>query len=78
MNKFVSIYLDNILIFIDRSLTNYCNKIKKIFERLNNTDLSLDIDKYKFKITNIKYLDFIIDINKKISIDSKKIRTIKE
>ena len=78
MNKFVSIYLDNILIFTDRNLTDYCNKIKKIFERLNNTDLRFDIDKYKFEIINIKYLKFIVDINKEISIDSKKICTIKK
>ena len=78
MNKFVSVYLDNILIFIDKSLADYCNKIKKIFERLNNTDLKLDINKYKFEVTNIKYLDFIIDINKEISIDSEKICTIKK
>ena len=78
MNKFVSIYLNNILIFTDRSLTDYCNKIKKIFEKLNNTDLRFDIDKYKFEIINIKYLDFIININKEILINSKKIYTIKK
>ena len=78
MNKFVSVYLDNILIFIDRNLTDYCNKVKKIFEKLNNTNLRLNIDKYKFEVTNIKYLDFIININKEISIDSEKIRIIKE
>ena len=78
MNKFVFIYLNNILIFIDKSLADYYNKIKKIFERLNNIDLRFEIDKYKFEITNIKYLNFIIDINKEISMDPKKIRTIKE
>ena len=78
MDKFVSIYLNNILIFIDRSFADYYNKIKKIFKRLDNTDLRFDIDKYKFEVTNIKYLGFIIDINKEILIDSEKICTIKE
>ena len=78
MNEFVSVYLNNILIFIDGSLADYRDKIKKIFKKLDNTDLRFDIDKYKFEVTNIKYLDFIVDINKEISIDSEKTRIIKE
>ena len=54
----------------------YIKYINKILKNLQNIDLYLNINKYKFYIKQIKYLRLIIII-KELKINSQKINTIK-
>ena len=49
--------------------------IKKMLKKLKNISLYLDINKYKFYVTSVKYLELIIII-KKLKINFAKINTI--
>jgi len=51
--------------------------MKLVLIKLKQVELYLDINKCKFNITQIKYLNFIIII-KNIKINSKKIKIIQE
>ena len=50
LNKFILIYINNILIFIIGSLQKYYKYINKMLYHLYDVSLQLDIDKYEFKI----------------------------
>jgi len=70
--------VNNILIFSESILKNYENKIATILEKLYVTNLRLDINKYKFSVKIIKYLEFIIKTEKRLRIDSEKMKVITE
>lgn len=69
---FVYIYLDDILIYIDKDDDNkHFEKVKKVLEKLEIASLYTNIKKYKFNVRKVKFLDLIIttkglcmDINK--------------
>ena len=73
-NKFCTVYLDNILIYLDNKL-KYKVYTKKVLERLQNMGLQVNIKKYKFRVKCIKYLRFIIS-TKGIKVNPKKIKVI--
>ncbi|KAF2105155.1 hypothetical protein BDV96DRAFT_509887, partial [Lophiotrema nucula] len=52
--------------------------INKVLNTIKIASLSLDISKYKFNITFIKYLNFIIKVEKGLYIDLKKVKAIKK
>ncbi len=76
LNNFCIIYINNILIYnnIKKKYKNYTNKV---FAKLYNINLYLNINKYIFFVKQIKYLDLIITI-KEIRINSKKVKYIFE
>ena len=76
LDKFVLIYLNNILIFFFNSLKNYCQKMITILKWLWETDLQIDINKYKFKTMFTKYLEFIVKVEKDVNMNSNKIKII--
>ena len=76
LNEFVSVYLDDILVFFFESLSDHRQKITKILERLRQIDLQIDIDKCEFEITSTKYLEFIVEANQSVRMNSNKIKTI--
>ena len=71
---FCSIYLDNILVY-NNNQKEYVQYVKQILEKLKQTKLYLNINKYQFYIQKMKYLDLII-ITKRLKMDSKKINII--
>ena len=75
LNIFLFIYLDDILIYSENELEHEIH-VKKILNKLCETELQLDIKKCEFHVTKIKYLDYIIS-TKKIEINSEKIEVIK-
>ena len=77
LDKYIIIYLDNILIYLNRILKDYIIKIKKILKQFNNRRLLFKPEKYKFHQTEIKFLRYIIK-QEKIYIDLIKIKTILE
>jgi Reverse transcriptase (RNA-dependent DNA polymerase) len=74
LNKFYTVYLDNILIYLDNKL-KYKVHIKKVLERLRNVGLQVDIKKCKFRVKRIKYLGFIVSTDR-IKVDPKKVEVI--
>jgi len=75
-NKFCSMYINNILIFINKSFHQHCKHIWKMLLWLQETELQIDIDKCEFEIKTIKYLEFILKIEKNIQINSQKMKVI--
>jgi len=69
------VYLDNILIYLDNELKHQVY-IKKVLEKLQNTGLQVNIKKYKFGVKRIKYLRFIVSIDR-IKVDPKKVNVIR-
>ncbi len=60
LNDFVSIYIDDILIYSNFK-KEHVKHLKKILQRLRDADLQIDIDKCEFFVHEIKYLDLIVD-----------------
>ena len=78
LDDFCSAYLNNILIFSKNSLRQYKKHVYKILNKLKKTGFYLDINKCKFEIVNIKYLNFIIKAGKDIYINLDKVKIIRE
>src|SRR5947207_5161461 len=75
LNLFLSIYLNDILIYFEDELKHQTH-IVKILDQLQAAELQADIKKCKFHVIQIKYLNFIINIDE-IEINFKKIKIIK-
>ncbi|KAF2105674.1 hypothetical protein BDV96DRAFT_509022, partial [Lophiotrema nucula] len=56
----------------------YYKNINKVLNTIKVASLLLDISKYKFNITFIKYLNFIIKVEKSLYINFKKVKAIKK
>jgi len=69
------VYLDDILIYLDNELKHQVH-VKKVLERLRNAGLQVNIKKYKFRVKRIKYLRFIVSIDR-IKVDPKKVDAIR-
>ncbi|KAF2107234.1 hypothetical protein BDV96DRAFT_506431, partial [Lophiotrema nucula] len=52
--------------------------INRVLNTIKVVSLLLDISKYKFNITSIKYLGFIIKVEKGLYINLKKVKAIKK
>ena len=78
LDDFCSVYLDNILIFLKKSLQQHREYVYKVLNKLKKTSFHLNIIKCEFEIIIIKYLNFIIKTDRKICINYKKIKIIQE
>ena len=76
LDEFVSVYLNDILIFFSDSLRNHCQKMITVLKQLQQTDLQIDIDKCEFETMFTKYLEFIVKTEKDVSMNSDKIKVI--
>ncbi|KAF2105513.1 hypothetical protein BDV96DRAFT_509252, partial [Lophiotrema nucula] len=56
----------------------YYKNINKVLNTIRIASLLLNISKYKFNITFIKYLGFIIKVEKGLYINFKKVKAIKK
>jgi hypothetical protein len=74
LNDFVSIYINDILIYSNFK-KKHIKHVKKILQRLRDTDLQTNIDKCEFSVHEIKYFEFIVD-HDEIRMNSEKIETI--
>ena len=74
LNDFCIIYINNILIY-NNTEKKYKNYVNKVFVKLYNASLYLNINKCVFFIKQIKYLNLIIII-KEIRINFKKIKCV--
>ncbi len=74
LDDFVFVYIDDILIY-NNFKKKHIKHVKKILQRLFDTDLQADIDKYEFSVHETKYLNLIVDRNE-IRMNSEKIEII--
>ena len=75
LDDFCIAYLDDILIYSDNELEHE-HHVKKVLERLYNAGLQINLKKYEFYMTCIKYLGFIISTNS-IKVNPDKISVVK-
>jgi transposase InsO family protein/predicted aspartyl protease len=78
LDEFCTAYIDDVLIFSDGSLSDHRTKVKKVLQRLQDAGLQLDIDKSEFEVQRVKYLGYIVEVDKGIQVDPEKIAAIKE
>ena len=76
LNEFCSVYMNDVLIYTDKSLLEHQHHICKILAKLQKADLQLDINKCEFEVKTTKYLEFIVEAEKEIQIDSIKVEAI--
>ncbi len=62
LHKFCQIYLNNILIY-SKTLKEHRIHVKEVLEKLREVDLQININKCKFKIQKISFLELLIFIN---------------
>ena len=74
LNKFIIIYLNNIIIY-SKTEKEYYKYVKWVLQRLANKEMLIVIKKCEFYITKIEFCKFIIKL-KKLSINLKKIEAI--
>ncbi len=70
LDKFCSAYVNDILIFTDESLHQHWDYIWRVLLWLQEVDLQINIDKYEFKVKSIKYLKFILKVEKSVQMNS--------
>jgi len=76
LNEFCSVYVNDILIFTDESLHQHQDHVQRVLLQLWEVDLQIDIDKCEFEVKSIKYLRFILKVEKSIQMNSQKMKTI--
>ncbi len=76
LNKFCSVYVNDILIFTDELLHQHQNHVQKVLLRLQEAGLQIDIDKCEFEVKSIKYLEFILKVRKGVQMNPQKVKTI--
>jgi len=74
LNKFVIVYLNNIVIYLE-SKKEYKEHVKWVLKRLQEEQMLVAIKKCKFFIKKTNFVGFIIKLEK-ISIDLKKVEVI--
>jgi len=76
LNEFCSVYVNDILIFTDESLYQHQNYVQRVLLWLWDAGLQIDIDKCEFEVKSIKYLEFILKVEKNVQMNSQKMKTI--
>ena len=62
LHKFCQTYLNDILIY-SKTLKEHKTHVKKVLKKLHEVNLQINIDKCKFKIQKILFLELLIFIN---------------
>ncbi len=76
LNEFVVVYLNDILMY-SNSKKDYIQHVKKILQRLRETNIQIDVNKCEFHKIETKFLDMIVNRNV-VRMNSEKIKTIVE
>ena len=74
LDKFCSVYLDDILIY-SNSLSEHKEHVHKVLTAIQAADLQIDIDKSEFYVQKTHFLDVIVGVNG-IKMDPIKIKAI--
>jgi hypothetical protein len=76
LGDYITIYFNNVLIYLSKSWKDYIRKVYKVLRRLKDVGLNLDLKKYIFIVKEVKYLGYIIEIGVYIYPNPKKIKAI--
>ena len=76
LGKFVIVYLDDILIF-SKTLENHMMHIRKVFEKLREEKLLINLKKCSFVKKELVYLGFVISVEG-LKMDIEKVKAILE
>ncbi len=76
LHKFCQTYLNDILIY-NKTLKEHRTHVKEVLEKLREVDLQINIDKCKFKIQKISFLELLIFIND-LQMNSQKVDVIQD
>ncbi len=76
LNEFCSAYVNDILIFTDESLHQHWDHVQRILLWLWEAALQIDIDKCEFEVKLVKYLKFILKVEKSVWMNSQKMKAI--
>ena len=77
LDIFVIAYLDDILIYTKNTLKEHIQAVKKDFKALQEADIRLQPDKYKFHVKTVKFHESIITTDG-IQMDEEKVKAIRE
>jgi len=75
LHKFCQTYLNDILIY-SKILKKHRTHVKEVLDKLREVNLQIDIDKCKFKIQKISFLELLIFINN-LRMNSRKVDVIR-
>ncbi len=75
LHKFCQTYLNDILIY-SKILKKHRTHVKEVLDKLREVDLQINIDKCKFKIQKISFLELLIFIND-LRMNSRKVDVIR-
>jgi hypothetical protein len=78
LDEFCSAYIDNVLVFTNRSREQHREHVGKVLAKLKEAGLFLDINKCEFARKETKYLGFIVRAGRGVLMDPEKIKAIKE
>ncbi|QSS72061.1 hypothetical protein I7I50_03115 [Histoplasma capsulatum G186AR] len=76
LDEIASAYMDDILIFTDGSLAEHRKHVRQVLDRLREAGLQVDIDKCDFETKSTTYLGFIIEAERGVRMDPKKVEAI--
>ncbi len=76
LNEFVITYLNDIIVY-SNSKKKHVQHVRKILQRLRETNIQIDVDKCEFHIIETKFLEMIIDRDD-IKMNLEKVKTIVE
>jgi len=74
LHQFCQIYLDNIIIY-SKILKKYKQYVQLILNKLQEADLQINIDKCKFHVQKIIFLELLILIEK-LKMNSRKMQAV--
>jgi hypothetical protein len=78
IDDFCSAYIDDVLIYTNGSRKDHQHHVNQVLDALGKAGLPLDIKKCEFEVKSTKYLGFIIEAGKGISMDPEKVKAIQE
>jgi hypothetical protein len=76
LNEFVVAYLDDIIVY-NNNKKKHIQHVRKILQRLRETNIQIDVNKCEFHTNETKFLDMIVDRDE-IKMNFEKIKAIVE
>lgn len=69
--------MDDVIIYSDGDLSDHHQKVEEVIKRLELAGLRLDIDKFAFAVSEVKYLGFVIIAGEGVTVGPAKVEAIK-
>lgn len=76
LNKFVFVYLDDILIFFP-DIDTYRKHVRQVLEQLLQNRLFVKAEKFEFHVSTVSFLGFVVSEGR-VSMDPEKVRAVQE